>query len=331
MDEILTAKAGEGDAGGVDVTAYRAKNPDKWPILDQLEKLQFIRRDNSVNRYFVSLLGLVRLKSKFATEFRKQAETIYAHLRAEYGRDHTARVTLADLSKITGLSVDEVGAIVRHMIEASIWSGHNLGNRVTTESYVIGNEKVVDLAFPHFSDVVAELESYRAMYQGQTAVPYSAADVISDYAMPAAGPPQQSRQSTKYKTPDWHKRIPMVQRRVMKEVHIAAQHKASMIAVMGLRAAIDLVLTDRVGNDGRFDERLQRLLDKRDITPEQHNALNNALEVGHASAHRGHIPSMAEVAKLRNIVEHLLRQVYTLGPDSVELAERVPKRPRKTK
>ena len=95
---------------------------------------------------------------------------------------------------------------------------------------------------------------------------------------------------------------------------------------MGLRAVVDMACNDVLGDIGGFDKKLEALKSSGWITGAQKRTLSNALELGHAAAHRGHMPTRKGIALLCDIVEHLLKQLYLHEPASEELRRGVPAR-----
>lgn len=112
----------------------------------------------------------------------------------------------------------------------------------------------------------------------------------------------------------------------MAEVSLAIDADARTLAAMGLRAVVDMSCNDVLGDIGGFDKKLAALQDSERITGAQRRTLANALELGHAAAHRGHIPTNKGIALLRDIVEHLLKQLYLHESASEELRRGVPVR-----
>ncbi len=116
----------------------------------------------------------------------------------------------------------------------------------------------------------------------------------------------------------------------MDEVSLAIDADARTLAAMGLRAVVDMACNDVLGDIGGFDKKLAALRGSERITGAQERTLANALELGHAAAHRGHIPTHKGIALLRDIVEHLLKQLYLHEPASEKLRKGVPARRRQT-
>jgi hypothetical protein len=107
---------------------------------------------------------------------------------------------------------------------------------------------------------------------------------------------------------------------------VAAAADARSVAAMGLRAIIDRVCDDKVGDVGGFDKKLGALVAGEFISSRERDILLAALETAHAAAHRAHRPSTDELSRLLDIVEHLLQGIHVLPDAAEELKKTAPKR-----
>jgi len=117
----------------------------------------------------------------------------------------------------------------------------------------------------------------------------------------------------------------------MEEVYYGLQKEMRVLPSIGLRTVIDFVCTELAGDIGGFVQKLNKLERDKHITPKNKELLESALEVGHASAHRGHFPELTDLHSVLDIVNHLLKEVYILGPKSLRLKSVTPQRKRKNK
>lgn len=113
---------------------------------------------------------------------------------------------------------------------------------------------------------------------------------------------------------------------LLDEVYDALNANNLRLATMGARAVLDIMIVDKVSDIGRFDQKLEALVTGDFITKKQRGFLEAALDAGNAAIHRGHLPTVADVNRLMNIVEGLLAQIYTLPGDGEELAKSTPQR-----
>ena len=97
---------------------------------------------------------------------------------------------------------------------------------------------------------------------------------------------------------------------------------------MGSRAVIDVVMLKKVGDAGTFAWKLDALQAQGELSPSSRNFLEAALDAGSAAAHRGHLPSVAELSHVMDIIEHLL-QHDLLAAAAASLRRSTPKRKKK--
>lgn len=131
-------------------------------------------------------------------------------------------------------------------------------------------------------------------------------------AQPEFYPPPISRPM-----PRWKDKIPVAIRSVVEEVYKALQADSPRLATMGSRTILDLVLVDKVGDCGTFQQKLQELESRGFVGGKNREFLAAALEAGSAAAHRGLHPTDQELEHVMSIVENLLEAVYVL-PDAAE-------------
>ncbi|MDV6342361.1 DUF4145 domain-containing protein [Nitrosomonas sp. Is24] len=121
---------------------------------------------------------------------------------------------------------------------------------------------------------------------------------------------------------EWHITI------LLKEIYAALQNSAPALTSMGLRAVIEAIMIDKVGDNGSFAGNLNKFKSDGFISDVQHSALSAALELGHASIHRGHIPSEFQLEIALDITENIVHGLYVIGHHAQESVKSLP--PRKT-
>ena len=121
-------------------------------------------------------------------------------------------------------------------------------------------------------------------------------------------------------------RLPENLARLFGEVHASINHRLFTLASMGLRALIDTVILDKVGDAGTFKVKLKALHSAGYISTHQLDTLGAAIDTGNASSHRGFTPDEQDIEMVRDIVEHLLQSVYIHPENAKVLVQRTPKR-----
>ena len=115
---------------------------------------------------------------------------------------------------------------------------------------------------------------------------------------------------------------------LLKEINSALTHDCWRLAAMGMRALLDMVMAEKVGDLGGFDKKLSRFQDAGYISPQQWNLLVPIIQVGNAAAHRGFCPQAHDLTQAMDIVESILADIYLHPELAAKLKSSVP--PRKT-
>jgi len=127
--------------------------------------------------------------------------------------------------------------------------------------------------------------------------------------------------------PTWWYTCPTEVRAVMDEVYKSLDANTRRLPMMGARTLVDMLMVEKAGDVGTFDDKLKKLEGLDYISPKNREVLFAALNVGHAAAHRGHAPSNDDVNAVMDIVENLLHAVYVLPGMAQRLREGTPQRP----
>ena len=115
-------------------------------------------------------------------------------------------------------------------------------------------------------------------------------------------PPAVSRQE-----PHWFRDLDDEYKELLEEVYSALHADSRRLAMMGARAIVDLFLTRYAGDIGGFAAKLAAVEGAGLVGRRDRETLEAALDVGHATAHRGHKPNRKVVDSVMDIVEGLLR------------------------
>jgi hypothetical protein len=115
---------------------------------------------------------------------------------------------------------------------------------------------------------------------------------------------------------------------IMEEVYVALENNSRRLAAMGIRAALEAVMIDKIGDQGTFNRNLDALQREHYLSLRQRDDLETILEAGHAAIHRGWRPSTEQINTLLDITESLIESIYVHGPSAERLEREVPKRPK---
>jgi hypothetical protein len=114
---------------------------------------------------------------------------------------------------------------------------------------------------------------------------------------------------------------------LLDEIYVALHADSRRLAMMGARALIDMAITSSVGDQGSFNGGLTSLVEKQLISTRERGIIEAAVDVGHASAHRGYRPSSDDVNVVIDIVEKLIHNEL-LVKQAQELKSTTPQRER---
>jgi len=113
---------------------------------------------------------------------------------------------------------------------------------------------------------------------------------------------------------------------LLREVYIALQNGSARLAGMGIRALVEQVMIDKVKDQGTFGKNLTAFEQAGYISSRQAAALADILDAGHATMHRGWVPSQEDLGTLLDVTETMIETVYFHEGKAALLKRRVPPR-----
>ena len=116
---------------------------------------------------------------------------------------------------------------------------------------------------------------------------------------------------------------------LLDEIYTALHNDCLSIAAMGVRALLERVMIDRVGDHQSFIANLSEFQKQGFIGARQREALDATLDFGHAAIHRNYAPSKHDLRHALDITEHIIEGVYASDARAAALKKNTP--PRKTK
>src|SRR5271167_4532365 len=126
--------------------------------------------------------------------------------------------------------------------------------------------------------------------------------------------------------PAWiGKEIPSTIHSIMHEIYSAVEHRLLRLAAMGIRAALENVMKEKVG-DRPFNALIDEFQKAGYLSTRQALSLDSIIEAGHATIHRGWQPTREDIDTFLDITESLIEAVYSHEDRARELDQRVPRR-----
>lgn len=113
---------------------------------------------------------------------------------------------------------------------------------------------------------------------------------------------------------------------LINEIYVCVQNDCRRAAGMAIRALLERVMIDKVGDKGSFKANISEFEAKGFISDIQKRFLETAIEAGHATMHRAYKPSKKDVVTLVNITESVIESCYVNEHRASELRKRIPAR-----
>jgi hypothetical protein len=134
------------------------------------------------------------------------------------------------------------------------------------------------------------------------------------------------REQNRRRRPVWVSNgIPLAVYFLINEVYSAAEHGILRLAAMGIRATLENVMKEKVG-DRPFKALVDEFQKAGYLSTRQALSLDSIIEAGHATIHRGWVPSREDIDTLLDITESLIETVYLHEDRARALDQRVPRR-----
>lgn len=307
----------------VEVTAFRHAHVEHRKAIDRLTQVGAIRKERMGEHecYSVSLTVLKQLGEQPAiAAILETANSMWQAFREHYKRSSSAPLTLRDVAGLIDKSLDHVTLVHTYMRE---WWHTPYCHTPADAMYqsVIVNEHVFDHS--SFDDCIQELRQVQSagLHAFPSGVRISSA-LIDGPETPTAAP------LPGFVEPSWFAKLPPHAQALMREIHAANHSGLVALTAMGIRAVIDVVADDLLGAAGWvFAKKLTALSESGHLTPTQYEALSAVVEVGHAAAHRAHVPSKRDVLMMFEVLHHVLCSAYGLQNTPSELKAGTPPKP----
>lgn len=311
--------------GGIDALKFRAAHEDHLDELDKLEKSPYIVKVEG--KYQLTLLALSEFESEDTRieSMLYRCSHIFSVLRRMYKKSPGSQIDLDLLVKEVDLPETQVRKGLVYLTNAPIWSGHTTDLLKSKNVFIAPGESI--LKYKTFHDVINQLREWANKSVVESDV---SRDQDKDIPLFLREIDRNGTQSY-LSIPPWHQHLAPTVKSLMEEVYYGLQKEMRALPSIGLRAVIDAVCNELVGDTGGFAQKLKQLEKDKHITPKNKEIIENVLEVGHASAHRGHFPELADLHSVLEIVNHLLKEVYVLGPESLRLKSITPQRKQNNK
>lgn len=118
---------------------------------------------------------------------------------------------------------------------------------------------------------------------------------------------------------------------LLAEIYVALRNDQRALAAMGIRALLENVMVEKVGDHGAFSANLKAFETDGYVSRNQRERLETILEAGHAAMHRLYKPSKEDLITLVDIAESIVESIYIHHPKVERLKKGIPPRASKSK
>jgi hypothetical protein len=99
--------------------------------------------------------------------------------------------------------------------------------------------------------------------------------------------------------------------KLLEEIYSALQNDSRRLAVMGIRALLELIMIQQVGDSGQIGKNVDRFLEQGFVAKTNQETFRfQLIEAGHAAMHRQYVPERVDIEVLMQITESLIETIY---------------------
>jgi hypothetical protein len=113
---------------------------------------------------------------------------------------------------------------------------------------------------------------------------------------------------------------------IVEEIYVALQNDAPRLATMGIRALLEEIVIDKVGDKGTFRSNLDAFQEAGFISKSQRQVIEPVIDAGHATIHRGFRPNKKDIGLLMDIAESVIESIYINAYRVKGFKEKIPPR-----
>jgi hypothetical protein len=307
----------------IDAKLFRRDHYAQIESLNRLETHGYLIRERVADKelYRVSLMAMVQLTENGAAQaIVVTAEQMWKAFREHYESSLEQPITLKAIADSLELSMEHVTRVYAYMREW--WQTPNCFTPADAiyQAVTVREDVLRCLIFADCVQQMRELQAKRIQSPSNGFVDLSLL-TIESRAQSAPGIESARK-------PSWMDKLPPHAQSLMREIYAAMDAGLLALPAMGIRAVIDVVSDDILGTPLRyFHEKLDALREGGHLTPKQFDVLKAVVEVGHAAAHRAHVPDREAVQIMVETLEHVLYSAYVLNGASLALSSKTPPRP----
>ena len=282
---------------GEDKRRFRVRHHEEIETIDAMVMGGEIREYQE--RYRPALLALTTLTDHEVLAFLGDCDAVFSALRARYLVNYVDPIAVDELAAQSGMDAGRFRRALGLLNEDVSVIAVSQGNHCDPDHKVSPAERVLTLR--SFANAVFELQGLQSAFGGGKYFFNATSEEL-------LGP--VTAKMTTNSSPRWIVELPDDLGALLNEIHKARLEGLLALPVMGVRAAIDMACSNLVGDIGGFEAKLKELAKLGHVSEAQRRTLSAVIDLGHASAHRGHIPDSKDVDAIIDILERLLKSLY---------------------
>lgn len=310
----------------IEAKVFRRDHREHRKEINRLEQVGYLRKERvgHTECYVASLTAMVQMRDHpLVASILHTAELIWRAFRAHYEASLDAPLTLKSISELIGEPIEDVTRVHAYMRE---WWHTPICFTPVDALYqsVTVREEVLD--HDSFDDCIHEL--IRAQLLRLETAQHSMAPLaqLDGFAAPSSCTPPALRE------PSWFGKLPQHAQALMREIHVAQHFELLALSTMGVRAVIDVAADHILGKAiSGFDTKLRSLRDQGHLTSREFDVIKAVVEMGHAAAHRAHVPDKNDVRLMLEALDHMLCSAYGLHDAQQALVAKTPPRANEAK
>lgn len=315
---------------GVEARRFRADHPEWFDGLRELEGIHTLldRSYDEYDRYRVKPYALPLLSSRRALDLLGVMDGLLPQLQKIYRERLDGPVPIEELEALTIADKSVLHDVLYMMCEAHDFLGsRSAGFPTSAESYTHIQESVLQKS--------SSLENLTCYYDS---IPASlntmpAASALSGFqgVEPIELPSIFDACEIKDGAPEWLALLDEPERKMLLEVDKALKTRLRALSVMGIRALFDLFVQKHIKDSRNFKGSLEALKGRGYISAKQEKLIAVVFDVGSATMHRGHYPSVEDVETCVSVYGHIIKIERELRAKVEKMEKATPSRPPKEK
>lgn len=320
----LIFERSKGTPPGTNIDRFRADHPGLMEVLNTLGwSGLFLKQDHAKGTYRISGYALPLIDSPYSVELLECMESAYVQMQTYYREHLREPLNTKALIGLVGKNRDLVREAFFYLRDIDgWWSGLSNDFPLDLNSTVTINEQV--LVYKSFGDLLARV--YEWNYVNPTVTAGIPPECLDQKARGNSPGIFDEPSTSPY--PDWFNELDDSKKALLIEIDINLRNDLKALPMMGMRALLDSVMVERIGDIGGFEEKLKQFTKNEYVTEQHADILRKVLEAGHASMHRTYFPNTQDLMTCADVVKHLLLGIYILHPKVQNLAANTPPRPK---